>query len=236
MRANNPARTASTASALTIGVALVTLMTVLATSAKASVGAVVDRVVKADFIVSANTTPGSPYGLSPEVATTVARLPEVAATTAVRTGIVRLYGGTVAINAVDMSHADQLFNVGITAGRLADMTSSGIAVSTAAARAHGLRLGSPVIVTFPTTGPTTFVVEVIFSQRQMAGDFVLTEAPGEQNFPQQVISQDYVKLAPGVGAAAGRQAISAALAAYPPPRSSIRRSTKRRTPPKSTSR
>ena len=211
----NPARTASTASALTIGVALVALMTVLATSAKASVGAVVNRVVKADFIVSANTTPGSPYGLSPQVATTVARLPQVAATTAVRTGIVQLYGGTVPINAVDMTHAEQLFNVGVTAGRLADMTSSGIAVSTAAAHAHGLRLGSPVIVTFPTTGPTTFVVEAIFSQREMAGDFVLTEAAGEQTFPQQVISQDYVKLATGVSAAAGRQAISAALAAYP---------------------
>jgi len=211
----NPRQTASTASALKIGVALVALMTVLATSAKASAGAVVDRVVKADFIVSANTTPGSPFGLSPAVATAVERLPKVAATTTVRSGVVRVYGSTVPIDAVDTTHADELFDIGVTHGRVPDMTGDGIAVSTAAARTHKLSIGSPVVVTFPTTGQKTFVVQVVYSQRQIAGDFVLTEAAGEANFAQQVISQIFVKLAPGTGAAAGRQAISTALAGYP---------------------
>jgi putative ABC transport system permease protein len=211
----NPRQTASTASALTIGVALVALMTVLATSAKASAGAVVDRVVKADFIVSANTTPGSPYGLSPAAATAVDRLPQVAATTTVRTGIVQVYGGTVPIDAVDTAHADQLFDIGVTEGRVPAMTGGGIAVSTSAASAHHLHLGSPVVVTFPTTGPKTFYVQVVYSQRQIAGDYVLTQAAAEANFPQQVVSQVFVKLAPGTSVGAGRQAISTALAAYP---------------------
>jgi putative ABC transport system permease protein len=211
----NPSRTYSTASALMVGVALVSVMTVLASSTKASVDAVVNRAVKADFVISSNATPGSSYGFSPTLAATVANLPQVDATTAVRSGVVKIYGTTTPVNAVDMTHAAQLFDVGVVQGHTSTMTPTGIAVSTTAADEHHLALGSAVPVTFPTTGTKLFTVQVIYTTRQLAGDFILTQPAAEANFPQQLDSQIYVGLAPGVTAAQGRRAIESVLAAYP---------------------
>jgi putative ABC transport system permease protein len=211
----NPSRTYSTASALMVGVALVSVMTVLASSTKASVDAVVNQAVKADFIITSNAMPGSSYGFSPTLATTVAHLPEVDASTAARTGVVKIYGSTTPINAVDMTHAEQLFDVGVVQGHTSTMTATGIAVSTTAADKHRLVLGTAVPVTFPTTGTRIFTVQVIYTTRQLAGDFILTQAAAEANFSQQLDSQIYVGLAPGVTAAQGRQAIESVLVPYP---------------------
>jgi len=211
----NPSRTSSTATALMIGVGLVALMTVMASSEKASLNAAVDSSVRADYIVSSNAPPGSSYGFSPNVVTTLAKLPEVAATTAVRSDITQIYGKTTDIVAVDTTHADQLFNVGVTHGRIPDMNSSGIAISTAAATAHHLGIGSPVTVTFPTTGQKTFTVQVIYSQRQLPGDYFLTANAGQANFPQQLDTQVFIKLVPGANPTDAHKAIAAVLAPYP---------------------
>ena len=95
------------------------------------------------------------------------------------------------------------------------MAPTGIAVSTAAATTHHLGLGSPVKVTFPTTGPKTFTVQAVYSQRQLAGDYVLPLAAARANFPQQLDTQLYIKLAPGADPASARRAIAAVAASYP---------------------
>jgi putative ABC transport system permease protein len=95
------------------------------------------------------------------------------------------------------------------------MTSSGIAVSTQVATSQHLSIGSPVAVTFPSTGTKTFTVQVIYSVRDVAGDYVLPLAVAEANFPQALDIDVFVKLAPGVSATAGRHAIQSVLASYP---------------------
>jgi hypothetical protein len=67
-------------------------------------------------------------------------------------------GTTSPIIAVDTAHATELFNIGVTEGHVPAMTAAGVAVSTTAAQKHHLALGSPVTVTFPTTGAKTFTV------------------------------------------------------------------------------
>jgi putative ABC transport system permease protein len=56
---------------------------------------------------------------------------------------------------------------------------------------------------------------MIYTARQLAGDYVLTMPDAQANFAQQLDTQIYVGLAPGVTAAQGRQAIEAVSAAYP---------------------
>jgi len=211
----NPARTSSTATALMIGVGLVALITVTASSEKATLNATIDASVRADYIVSSNAPPGSSYGFSPSLVAKLAKLRQVSATTAVRTGIVQIYGATTNVDAVDTTHADQLFNVGVTQGRIADMTPSGIAISTTAVAKHHLGMGEPVAVDFPITGRKTFTVQVIYSQRQLPGDYFLSLGAAQANFPQQLDSQVFIKLASGTNAANSRRAIASVLAAYP---------------------
>jgi putative ABC transport system permease protein len=120
------------------------------------------------------------------------------------------------VSAADPAKAAPLFNIGVTQGNLAAITPTGIAVSTQLAAAKHLSLGSPVAVTYPTTGTKTYTVQAIYSQRMVAGgDYVLPLAAAEANFPQALDVSVYVKLAPGVTTTAARPALNRVLAAYP---------------------
>ncbi len=211
----NPSRTAATAAALMVGVALVSLTTIVASSAKASVNTIISSAVRADYVVSSGGMTGGASGFSPELERLLDALPQVSSTAGIRSGVVKAYGQVTPVVATDPVKADPLFNIGVTQGRLASMTSSGIAVSTQVATSHQLRIGSPVTLAFPGTGSKTYTVQVIYSVRELAGDYILPLAAAQANFPQALDIDVFVKLAPGVSASAGRHAIEKVLSAYP---------------------
>jgi len=211
----NPSRTAATAAALMVGVALVSVTTIVASSVKASVNTIISSAVRADYVVSSGGLAGGSSGFSPDLERSLDALPQVSVTAGIRSGVVKIYGKVTPVVATDPVKAAPLFNMGVTQGRLASMTSSGIAVSTQVATSQHLRIGSPVAVTFPSTGTKTFTVQVIYSVRDVAGDYVLPLAAAEANFPQALDIDVFVKLAPGVSASAGRHAIQGVLASYP---------------------
>jgi ABC-type lipoprotein release transport system permease subunit len=211
----NPSRTAATAAALMVGVALVSLTTIVASSARASVNTIISSAVQADYVVSSGGMTGGASGFSPELERLLDALPQVSATAGIRSGVVKAYGRVTPVVATDPVKADPLFNIGVTQGRLASMTSSGIAASTQVATSHQLRLGSPVTLAFPSTGSKTYTVQVIYSVRELAGDYILPLAAAQANFPQALDIDVFVKLAPGVSASAGRHAIEKVLSAYP---------------------
>lgn len=210
----NPSRASATAAALMVGVALVSVTTVMASSVKASAGAAIDSALRADFVVSSGAAAGPAAGFSPDLERSLSTLPQVSSVAGVRAGVARIDGKVTPVVATDPQAAAPLFNIGVTAGRLASMTSAGIAVSTQVADAQQLKIGSPVRVTF-TTGTKTYTVQAIYRMREIAGDYVLPLAAAQANFPQALDVSIFVKLAPGVSTAAARPAISHVLAAYP---------------------
>lgn len=212
----NPSRTSSTAAALMIGVALVSMFTVLAASIRTSTGSVIDNDLRADFVVSSGAVTGGGSGFSPSIERSLAALPQVGEVAGIRGGIVKAFGTVTPVVAADPAKAAPLFDIGVTQGNLAAITPGGIAVSTQLAASKHLRLGSPVAVTYPTTGTKTYTVQAIYTQRSVTGgDYVLPLAAAEANFPQALDLTVYVKLAPGVTTAAARPALQHALAAYP---------------------
>ena len=212
----NPSRTSATAAALMVGVALVSMFTVMASSIRTSVGSVIDNDLRADFVVSSGAATGTGNGFSPSIERSLAALPQVSDVAGIRGGIVKVFGAVTQVVAADPVKAAPLFNIGVTQGKLAAMTPTGIGVSTQLASDKHLSLGSPVAVTYPTTGTKTYTVQAIYSQRAMTGsDYVLPLAAAEANFPQPLDLTVYLKLAPGVTTAAARPAIERVLAAYP---------------------
>jgi putative ABC transport system permease protein len=212
----NPARTAATAAALMVGVSLVSVMTIVASSTKDSVNAIIDSAMRADYVIGSGAVPGGPGGgFSPRLERSLSALPQVSTATGIRSGVAQAYGKTATVTATDPAKAAALFSIGVLQGRLAGMTASGIAVSSQIAASHQLRIGSPVSLTFPATGRKTYRVQVIYKVRELAGDYVLPLAAATANFPQALDSQIFVKLAPGVTASTGRHAIGRVLAAYP---------------------
>ena len=146
----NPKRTAATASALMIGVALVGFITILAASTKASVSAAVDRSLRADYVVDSGSWGDG--GFSPELDDDLAALPEVDAISPMRSAPVRIGAESTEVLAVDTAIIDELLDLDVTAGRLDEVTDGGSRSGRHRGRDHALAVGDPVTVGFARTG------------------------------------------------------------------------------------
>src|SRR6516164_10928089 len=123
----NPKRTAASASALMIGVGLIAFISIFATSAKASINAVVDRSFAGDFVI--NSGAGSNGGgVDPALAQQLNGLPQVAAATGERSGSMVILGQPSLIAAVDPRTAGRIFNVSPVQGSIGALGADGIAV------------------------------------------------------------------------------------------------------------
>jgi putative ABC transport system permease protein len=158
----NPQRTASTASALMIGLALVTLVSLLAAGIISSFkGAVHDIWRNADYAITAqnNFTP-IPIAASEAVRKT----PGVTAVGDVRAGETLAFGSKIATTAVNPPAA-QMFNLDWDVGSpsvLANLGEDGAFVDKDYAKSHHLELGSPVPLTFSDGSKQLFDVKGIF--------------------------------------------------------------------------
>ncbi|HEY6606965.1 MAG TPA: FtsX-like permease family protein [Gaiellaceae bacterium] len=159
----NPQRTASTASALMIGLALVTLVSVLAAGIISSFkGAVNDIWKNADYAVTAQNN-FSPIPVA--AANAITKTPGVTAVGNVRAGQARAFGDTFNATAVNPAAAP-MFNLDWKEGSasvLATLGDDGAFVDDGYAKDHHLELGSPVPLQFPNGEQELFNVKGIFN-------------------------------------------------------------------------
>jgi putative ABC transport system permease protein len=158
----NPQRTASTASALMIGLALVTLVSLLAAGIVSSFrGAVKDIWRNADYAITAQNN-FSPIPIAASEA--VAKTPGVIEVSNVRAGQALAFGHKIAITAVDppASHVFKLDWKAGSASVLANLGDDGAFVDKDYAKSHHLEVGSPVPLTFGDGSEELFNVKGIF--------------------------------------------------------------------------
>jgi putative ABC transport system permease protein len=212
--ARNPRRTANTATALIIGVALVGFITVFAASWKASIADAIDSSFKSDYIIqSGGFGPG--VGLSPSLAREIGALPQIAAVTGVRSGDAGINGSRTQINAVDPAAASKLFDLGSKGGTFTDLNEPGtIAVSTKKANGNHWKLGDTIPVTFVKTGVRPLRVVHIYTEN-VWGDYFMSTAEYDKNYTESLDFLVFASLKPGVSAAQGRAAIEPLLKPYP---------------------
>jgi putative ABC transport system permease protein len=158
----NPQRTASTASALMIGLALVTLVSLLAAGIVSSFrGAVKDIWRNADYAITAqNNFDPIPIAASQAVKKT----PGVVEVSDVRAGEASAFGSKIAITAVNPPAAN-VFNLDWTHGDssvMANLGDDGAFVDKDYADSHHLEIGSPVPITFADGGQELLNVKGIF--------------------------------------------------------------------------
>ncbi|WP_328519680.1 ABC transporter permease [Kribbella sp. NBC_00359] len=137
----DPHRTASTAAALMIGLALVTLVATLGAGIIRPFEQAVDGIFSADYAITAQNN-FSP--LPPPVAAEVAKVPGVEQVTSVRGGEAKAFGKTITITAVDPQAPDLLtfdWRSGSQAS-LGELGADGAILDSAYADEHGLVLGS----------------------------------------------------------------------------------------------
>lgn len=160
----NPQRTASTAAALMIGLALVTLVATLAAGITQTFrGAVNDlwKTSESDYAITAQNN-FSPIPIA--AAEAVAKAPGVGAVMNVRTGDALVFGKAIFATAVDPT-ARELISLTWAEGSqevLAGLGADGAFVDDDYAEDHDLSVGSPIEVTFPNGTTGTFQVRGIF--------------------------------------------------------------------------
>ena len=217
----SPRRTAATASALLIGVAVVAMFTVVAASLKASAAQGVRKSLTADLVVDTSGFGGMSSGrgrLDPAIATSVARVPGVALATGLGSGDALVDGDAKTVSVVDPKAIGDVLDLDVVSGSLAGLTPTSMAVSRDVAKSHHWQVGSTARITYPdgATGPAT--IAAIFSRPDISGDYVFSAAGWTPHVGQAVDTQVMLKLRPGADLASTKAAVEAATISSGQPR------------------
>ena len=210
----NPKRTASSASALMIGVGLVGFITILASSTKASIDGALDRSFTGDLVVDSGAGMAA-GGIDPGMAPALDRLPEVDAAAGLSRGQALVNGSPVMLAGLDPRTAFGILDVKPLHGSPGDLGRDAIALHKDAADDKGLKLGDPVPMVFKDSGPQTLRVAMIYEEDQAAGAYILGTDAYRANFANQYDQRIFVKKAAGVSLADARAAVDRVAQSYP---------------------
>jgi putative ABC transport system permease protein len=145
----NPGRTAVTASALMIGLALVVFVTVLAQGIRSSWGSTVRKQVSADYVL---TTSSDFDSFSPAAAAALARVPGVEAVSDVRSSTVDVGGSLASVSGLDASTVARFYRFTWVKGSNATLSmlgDDGAILLSRFAKKHHLHVGDDVVVESP---------------------------------------------------------------------------------------
>ncbi|MFD8085558.1 FtsX-like permease family protein [Kitasatospora sp. NPDC059722] len=212
--ARNPRRTAATASALMIGVAVVTLFTVFGASIKATLDDTVDKSFAGDLAVTAPSFGAGGSGISPKAADALAGLPEVRQTVGLGRGVARIDGHGRVLDVTDPARLVGIVDLGRVEGSLDALGTDGLAVSRGEAEQQGWKLGQSVTVGFADGASGPFAIRALYEGGGLAGDYLITRQAWAPHRGQDSDTLVAVGLRAGVSPAAGKAAVQQALVPY----------------------
>jgi putative ABC transport system permease protein len=168
----NPRRTAATASALMIGIAVVAAIATLVGSLLGSFNGLFDHSFQASYVVSTNT--GQPFPAGPAEAA-IKAAPGVTAMSGFSQSLVHLKGASKDLSGIDPVQGPQVFRITMTKGSLALAQGQLLVDETTSTNDH-VNVGDRLTMTFPATGDRTLTVAGIFQDNQYLGSYVASNA------------------------------------------------------------
>jgi putative ABC transport system permease protein len=208
----NPRRTSGTASALMIGVGVVTLFTVFGASLKASLNDTVQRSFGGDLAIrGGNFGVG---GLDPGLANAVAEQPEVADAVGLGQGQLRLDGNDTDVTVADPARLEGLLDIDVTAGDFAALSDTQIAVAQDKADDKGWQVGDQVSASFIDGSSETFTIGALFDSTGVTGNYVLSRGAWAPHAVQTTDALVLINLADGVSVDAGRAAVEQVVGGF----------------------
>jgi putative ABC transport system permease protein len=212
----NPKRTAATAAALMVGLALVAASAVLDASLKRAADRAIDQGVLADLYVQ----PADPdSGLDPALAHAIASQPGVAAVSEVRETEGTIAGASFQkLDGIDPASIGQVADLEVRSGNLAALGDAigNVMVSTSAAKAHHWAVGSAVPVKLDKSkGAGTLRVVGTYANRGSFGDYLISLTTHHQVTGRPLDTLLLVQAAPGAQVPTLKTRIDGMLGAYP---------------------
>ncbi|MFC9229146.1 ABC transporter permease [Streptomyces decoyicus] len=164
----NPRRTAATASALMIGLTLITGMTVVGNSAQQAMDKMTANGLKADYKVATSTY----IGLDTKLSQKVADIPGVEAMAPLRNSGVETGDSYLNLVGTDLATIGKVARLDFTSGSPASAGANGIAISQSAAKEHGWQSGDTVDATFMDKKKAKLKIAGIYADNPVAGEAI----------------------------------------------------------------
>jgi putative ABC transport system permease protein len=207
----NPRRTALTAAALMIGLALVTCVAVLTDSVRVSTNDAIEGAFRADFIVF---TQGPDF--STQAAQTLAQDPDLTDVTEVRGTSVLIGGSSEDIAAIDPSNLSRVLTLNMISGDASTIATTNTAiVDSTEASASNVHLGQTVTFNFPQGGVVHIRVGGIYTANALVSGYIVSLATMEPNVPTQRDDIVLANAASGVSPAKAETALHNDVKAFP---------------------
>lgn len=180
----NPRRTASTASALMVGLALVAMVLVVGTSFKKTFSSTLDSSLGADFFI--DTDGRSSWGFSPQLVDEMNQIDGVAIAVGFRggpgTAQMSVAGESKDVIGTQEEGLGRVIDISLIEGSYSGLANNGVLVHTDPAADLGLSIGDKVSATFPVSGPKELQVVGIFDDGSILGNWVIDMATYENGF------------------------------------------------------
>ncbi|KOG31707.1 MULTISPECIES: ABC transporter permease [Streptomyces] len=206
----NPRRTGATASALAIGLTLVTGLSVLG----ATVGTALDKVttdqIKADYMVSM----ASGNGLSQEALTALEKAPGVTAVSPQQAGAFDLKGSYVSVSGVTPGDIEKVLKLDVVNGSLSSLGGNTIAIDDGVAQKRGLKVGDTVPVEYLDKQKGKLTVGAVYESNEFVSPVLADKELVTAHEEQADIRQIFVST-DGGASAAHEQALSKAMGDNP---------------------
>lgn len=207
----NPRRTAATASALMIGLALMSMMAIFGSSASASTDDTVNQSLTSQFVVS--NVVQQPFSTS--IAQEIRRLDGVESVAALKQAFPRIDGKPAFVSAVDPAVITDAVRLPMLQGSLGDLGPGTMAVDATTARGEKLRLGSTVRMKFQGGTVPLKVVAVYSGGKALGLPYLVTDKTFLEGGLAPLDSMLFVTKDPAANTSAVRKEISSVLEDLP---------------------
>ncbi len=177
----SPRRTAHTASALMVGLALVAAMSVFGASLSRSATASVDQAISADLIVSASGT----GQLSQSIPRRVSAVPGVTVTTTVYRSQFEFGNSLATLTGVSTQQLPDTVILRMTAGTSAALAQGELLIDSTTAKSKHLSVGDSVPATFAQTGSSTLRIGGIYQANALIGSYLVSAGFFLRHFSNQ---------------------------------------------------
>ena len=209
----NPRRTAITAAALMIGIALITGFNTILTSVKSSLDQIAATDIKVDLFVSSEGE-GDGANFDPAVLDKIKSLPGVASVSGEYWDGARINGRDTGVSvASDVAALARMFSFTVRSGTLTAVGPDQVIVTADEAREAGVGAGSTIRVQLPRGQERTMTVAGTFTSDTIGGWILPPNVIPELWTPRPAAA--YVQVAPGMSVADVQRQVDALLADNP---------------------
>jgi putative ABC transport system permease protein len=209
----NPHRVAATTAALTIGITLMTVFTVVISSAQASSNATIAQHYPFDYVVQAGR---GGQVVPAQVVSALQAQPKLGIVAPAYKARAQVNGHSMDVGAIGRSALGTSVKPAMISGSLGAVTPGTVGLDLSQLAALGAHQGGTLTVSTPDGGPETLRVAAVYNSAGLAmPDVLLSVADYSRGFRPAGADAVYINGAPGAPAAASRAAVSAATASDP---------------------